>query len=174
MDMFSEALFENAGDIIPEGYDWYAPLIGDWDFDYYDGYENGTPRHVTGEWLFRKILEGAAVQDIFICPSRETRLTDPQEDGEYGTALRRFDFNEKCWKMVYITKDYAIHVKWGYYPSEEGGRLVGTVRENPDNRFIFDSITGTSFHWQNIVICEDGTERVVSNIYARRKKFCGA
>lgn len=168
MAVFTEALSDNASDIIPQGYDWYAPLIGDWDFDYYDGYdgsENEPLRHVRGEWLFRKILEGSVVQDIFICPSRTERLTDPQEDGEYGTALRRFDFGEKCWKMVYCTMDYAIHVNW----QKEQDRLVGTVSENPDNRFIFSEITENSFHWQNIIIHENGSSEVISNICARRK-----
>ncbi|MDE7295432.1 MAG: hypothetical protein K2N72_13500 [Oscillospiraceae bacterium] len=165
MNMFAEALFDNASDIISQGYDWYAPLIGDWDFDYYDGLENEHPRHVKGEWLFRKILEGSVVQDIFICPSRTERLTDPQEDGEYGTALRKFDFGEKCWKMVYCTKDYTIHVNW----QQEHDKLVGTVLENPDNRFIFSEITENSFHWQNVIIRENGKSKVISNIYARRK-----
>lgn len=58
---FTEALLNNAEKIIPEEYDWYAPLIGDWDFDYYDALESSQPRHVIGEWLFRKILEGSIV-----------------------------------------------------------------------------------------------------------------
>ncbi|MCM1578358.1 MAG: hypothetical protein NC078_06130 [Ruminococcus sp.] len=168
MAVFDEALLGNVSDIIPQGYDRYAPLIGDWDFDYYDGYngsESKTLRQVKGEWLFRKVLEGSAVQDIFICPSRPERQTKPQKDGEYGTAIRRFDFGEKCRKMFCCTKDYNIHVTW----QKEQDRLVGTVSENPDNRFIFSEITENSFHWQNIVVRENGSSEVISNIYAKRK-----
>lgn len=48
-DEFTDALLNNADKIIPEEYDWYAPLIGDWDFDYYDNLESPQPRHVIGE-----------------------------------------------------------------------------------------------------------------------------
>lgn len=162
---FTEALLNNAEKIIPEEYDWYAPLIGDWDFDYYDAPESSQPRHVIGEWLFRKILEGSIVQDIFICPSRTERITNPQEDGEYGVALRKFNFDEKCYNMVYSTKDYMIHVNW----RKENDKLIGTVQEVPDNQFIFSDITPDSFKWTNIQIQDDGTAKVLSKILARRK-----
>ena len=73
MDTFSEALLSTGTDKIQEEYDWFAPLIGDWDCDYYDELINHQRRHVKGEWIFRRILEGTGVQDIFIFPSRDTK-----------------------------------------------------------------------------------------------------
>ena len=70
MDTFSEALLSTKAYKIPEDYDWFAPLIGDWDCDYYDGPDD-QKRHVKGEWIFRYILEGTGVQDIFIFPSQQ-------------------------------------------------------------------------------------------------------
>ncbi|MBS1404856.1 MAG: hypothetical protein HPZ99_07445 [Oscillospiraceae bacterium] len=165
-DEFTDALLNNADKIILEEYDWYAPLIGDWYFDYYDNLESPQPRHVIGEWIFRKILEGSIVQDLFICPSRTERITNPQEDGEYGVALRKFNFDEKCYNMVYSTKDYMIHVNW----KKECDKLVGTVQEVPDNQFIFSDITPDSFKWTNIQIQNNGTSKELSRIFAKRKK----
>lgn len=165
MNMFIDALLNNAKAIIPQEYDWYAPLIGDWDFDYYDNLESENPRHVIGEWLFRRILEGSIVQDIFICPSRVERIANPQDDGEYGVALRKFNFEEKCYNMIYSTKDYMIHVKW----QKECNRLVGTVQEVPNNQFVFSDITNDSFKWTNVEIQENGATKVLSKIFARRK-----
>ena len=51
MDLFVEALLSGKTDRIPDGYDWFAPLIGDWDCDYYDEPEKGRKRHVKGECL---------------------------------------------------------------------------------------------------------------------------
>ena len=65
-DRFSEALLSGKTDRIPDEYDWFAPLLGDWDCDYYDEPEPGRKRHVKGEWIFRRILEGTGIQDIFI------------------------------------------------------------------------------------------------------------
>ena len=64
MDTFSEALVSGKTGKIPEAYDWFAPLIGDWDCDYYDKPEEGRKRHVAGEWIFRRILEGTGMRDL--------------------------------------------------------------------------------------------------------------
>ena len=72
-----EALLSEKTDRIPDEYDWFAPLLGDWDCDYFDEPSEGHKRHVKGEWLFRRILEGAGIQDIFIFPSRATKETEP-------------------------------------------------------------------------------------------------
>ena len=101
MDTFSDALLSAKTDRIPEGYDWFAPLIGDWDCDYYDEPAAGRKRHVRGEWLFRRILEGTGVQDVFIFPSRSTKEAEPQPDGEYGTSLRMFNSERRCYDVVY-------------------------------------------------------------------------
>ena len=50
MDSFYEALVSGKTDRIPDEYDWFKPLLGDWDCDYFDEYE-GKKRHVKGEWL---------------------------------------------------------------------------------------------------------------------------
>ena len=93
MDTFSDALLSPKSDKIPEEYDWFAPLIGDWDCDYYDEPTGHQKRHVKGEWIFRRILEGAGVQDVFIFPSRGTREEHPQPDGErrHGVHARGAD-----------------------------------------------------------------------------------
>ena len=92
MDRFIDALLSGKTDRIPEEYDWFAPLLGDWDCDYYDEPTEGYKRHVKGEWIFRRILEGTGVQDIFIFPSRATKETEPQPDGgmarRYGCSTR--------------------------------------------------------------------------------------
>jgi|GEM_PF-2670455 hypothetical protein len=36
MDSFIDALLSQKTDKIPDEYDWFAPLLGDWDCDYYD------------------------------------------------------------------------------------------------------------------------------------------
>ena len=64
-------------DRIPEEFDWFAPLIGDWDCDYYDELINNQKRHVKGEWIFRRILEGVGVQDSFLWENVKY-----QEDGK--------------------------------------------------------------------------------------------
>ena len=49
MDSFIEALLSEKTDRIPDEYDWFAPLLGDWDCDYFDEPSEGHKRHVKGE-----------------------------------------------------------------------------------------------------------------------------
>ena len=47
MDTFSEALLSGKTDKIPESLDWFAPLLGDWDCDYFDEYVKGEKPRVS-------------------------------------------------------------------------------------------------------------------------------
>ena len=73
---------------IPENYDYFGNLIGEWDIEWNDHLESDKPRLVKGEWIFSRVLDGTAIQDLFIVPSREERLQNNQPDAEYGTTLR--------------------------------------------------------------------------------------
>ncbi|MBP5157933.1 MAG: hypothetical protein ILP18_08710 [Treponema sp.] len=121
MDTFSQALLSGKTDRILDDYDWFAPLIGDWDCDYYDVAADGQKRHVKGEWIFRRILEGTGIQDIFIFPSRATKATAPQPDGEYGTSLRMFNKEKGCYDVVYT----CDHVMKRLCFTKDGDKLVG-------------------------------------------------
>ena len=164
MDFFTEALLSEKTEKIPEAYDWFAPLIGDWDFDYYDEPEAGQKRHVKGEWIFRRILEGAGIQDVFIFPSRNTKETDPQPDGEYGTSLRMFN-REKGWYDVVYTCDRCM--KRLTFRKEED-RLAGEVLDEEGAYWIFSDMTTDGFHWENVRNREDGTRELVCEIYGKR------
>ena len=41
MDSFIEALYGRSEETIPEEYDWFAPLLGDWEFEYKDEFIDG-------------------------------------------------------------------------------------------------------------------------------------
>lgn len=166
MDVFSEALLSSESDRIPEEYDWFAPLIGDWDCDYYDELINSKKRHVKGEWIFRRILEGTGIQDIFIFPSRATKESNPQPDGEYGTSLRMFNRNQQCYDVVYTCESTMKRLCF----RREGTRLVGKVLDEESSYWIFSDITENSFHWENITMNPDGSRNLVCEIFGRRTR----
>lgn len=163
---FSEALLSENTNKIPKEFDWFAPLLGDWDFDYYDGYDGDTVRHVLGEWLFRRILNGCGIEDLFICPSRASLITNPQPDGEYGLAVRMFNKEEKHYDMVYTCEQFTRYLQF----KMEDGKLVGTVLDNPSEKWVFCEITDETFHWQNITVLKNGEWIVNANVYGKRKE----
>ena len=164
MDTFSDALLSERGDKIPAEYDWFAPLIGDWDCDYTDELIGGKRRHVKGEWIFRRVLNGAGVQDIFIFPSRSTMESEPQPDGEYGTSLRMFNRAQGWYDVVYTCESCMKRLCF----RKEGDRLAGKVLDEEDAYWVFSDLTGDSFHWENLLLHPDGSRELVCEIFGRR------
>ena len=168
MDSFSKALLSDYTDRIPQEDDWFAPLLGDWDCDYYDTLPDGTKRHVKGEWLFRRILEGTGIQDIFIFPSRATKEKEPQPDGEYGTSIRMYNREKRCYDVVYSC-DHAMK-RLAF--TKEGDRLVGKVLSEERTYWTFYDITEDSFCWENVTYGPDESREAVFEIKGKRKGVC--
>ena len=164
MDTFSEALLSGKTDRIPEQFDWFAPLLGDWDCDYYDEYVKDEKRHVKGEWIFRRVLDGSGVQDIFIFPSRATRVDAPQPDGEYGSSLRIFNPFNEWYDVVYTCSGNMKRLTF----KKEGDRLVGKVLSEENTYWIFSDITENSFRWEYVKISEDGSRELVCEIKGKK------
>lgn len=164
MDRFIDALLSDKTDKIQEEFDWFAPLLGDWDCDYYDEPEKGRRRHVKGEWIFRRVLEGAGVQDIFIFPSRATKEAEPQPDGEYGSSLRMFNKAQGCYDVVYT----CDHTMKRLCFTKKGNSLVGKVLDEKDAYWIFTDIAEESFRWENVILKDDGSRELVCEIFGKR------
>jgi len=76
-------------------------LVGNWDFEWF--YDRGTERErrIPGEWFFSWIIAGQAIQDVFICPSREYRERQHTlPEAEYGTTIRLYDPKKNIWDMT--------------------------------------------------------------------------
>ena len=163
MDMFIDALMSGKTDKIPDEYDWFSPLIGDWGCDYYDEFE-GQKRHVKGEWIFRRILEGTGIQDLFIFPSRSTRAASPQPDAEYGTSVRIFNRSEGCYDVVYTCDHCMKRLSF----TKEHDALVGKVPDEENAYWIFSDLSGSHFRWENVLIDENGNKTIICEIYGTR------
>ncbi len=161
--LFCEALLSENTGRIPDEYDWFAPLIGDWDCDYYDEY-GGKKRHVKGEWIFRRVLRGVGIQDIFIFPSRATIESDPQPDGEYGSSLRMYNSDTGCYDVVYTCERTMKRLCF----TKEGESLVGKVLNEESTYWVFSGLNGESFHWEYITTRPDGARELVCEIFGKR------
>lgn len=113
MNEFTKALIATEkSHKIPDEYNYFELMIGEWDFEWVDnGGTDAVERHVQGEWIFSWILEGLAVQDVFICPSRQARIKDKQPDAAYGTTVRMFNPNTKTWDILYTELGAATRLE---------------------------------------------------------------
>lgn len=123
--------------------------------------KRGISRGVDFQW----ILEGTAIQDVFICPSRKERLTNYQPDAAYGTTVRMYNPDTLAWDILYTELGGAtqLEARW------EKDRIVQTVVNNDNLRWVFSEITQTSFHWQRLVRTDGEHWTVEAELFAVRR-----
>jgi hypothetical protein len=156
---------------IPESADLYGWLVGSWELDihYYGGIDV-RPRGMKGEVHFTWVLEGRAIQDVWIMPPRSQRTAGTDKDiNMYGTTLRVWDPSIQAWRITW-TNPVRNHRE------EQVGRWIGKdvvqVGARPTGqatRWRFTEITANSFHWLGEALEPDGqTWKLEGEFRARR------
>jgi hypothetical protein len=127
----------------------YGWLIGSWDLDVTRFLPDGTTRRRPGEWHFGWVLEGRAIQDVWIVPPRGARDGDAAANMlVYGTTLRTYDPRIDAWHIQWtdpVTQTYLSMVG-----RKEGADIV-QLGDDPDGnkiRWSFSEITPASFRWR--------------------------
>lgn len=116
--------------------DLFDFLIGHWDLDAVLYGADGQPQRSKGEIHAAWVLEGRAIQDLFIFPSR------------YSTTIRTYDRALHAWHVRFInpmaddTSAELIARRNGANIEMEG-KLAGGI----PIRWRYDSMTPTSFHY---------------------------
>jgi hypothetical protein len=136
----------------------YGWLIGAWDMEAVVHRDDGTTHRGRGEVHFAWVLEGRAIQDVWILPGVF-----------YGTTLRVYDPGLDAW-----------HILWSdplkqYYTRQIGrarGRDIvqeGRLEDGAAIRWSFTEIATDSFRWLGERSLDDGaTWRLEAEFRARR------
>jgi hypothetical protein len=134
----------------------FAPFVGSWDLlvTWYD--EGGAVRRQErGEWHFAWVLEGRAIQDVWIVPPRAERAGS-RDLYEYGTSLRFFDPALGAWRSTWIgPARCAVHTFVARSLADEVV-LETTLENGMGMRWVFCDITDRSFTWRNSRQTADG------------------
>jgi len=146
----------------------FAPLIGSWDLDvrWYDD-AGEVVRETKGEWHFAWALDGRAVADIWITPSRAQRAVDG--DGEWGLTVRLHDPELGAFRSTWMGPKHAVVMTFIGHPGENSISLEACEPRSAKTRWIFTDISPTSFHWRNEDEDADGTVRVRQRFTATRR-----
>ena len=126
----------------------YGFLVGRWDMDFVSHRDDGTKLTGKGEIHAGWVLEGRAIQDVWIIPARAARRPDGAPGPSfYGTTLRIYDPGIDAWHIL-----WSDPVK--QYYSRQIGRAHGNdiVQIGKDDsgaavRWRFTEITPDAFHW---------------------------
>lgn len=156
---------------IPETADAYGWLVGSWHLDVlrYRALDLRA-QTITGEAHFAWVLEGRAIQDIWIMPSPDRRQDFDRANNMYGTTLRIWDPAIQAWRIRWINpvsghEERQTGRKIGDEIVQIGVRVDGTP-----TRWRFTEITPDSFHWIGEALESDGkTWKIEGEFQARRR-----
>ena len=158
-ESFHEAL-RTAGrsPAIPESADAYGWLVGSWELDVrvYAGMDVAE-RGIKGEAHFAWVLDGLAVQDLWIMPRRSDRTAGMGKTmNMYGTTLRVWDSTIQAWRITWSNP------AGDHYEEQIGRRSgkdivqIGNRSDGTPTRWRFTEITANSFHWLGEALEPDG------------------
>jgi hypothetical protein len=155
--------------------DLYGWLIGSWEMDvmHYRVDLRDAPRR--GEIYFGWVLEGRAVQDVWIMRPRSEHSGDhpassTATDAMYGTTLRIWDPARRVWRVTYVNP--LTGQRDELTGRRVGNHLVqfGTHADGTPIRWNFTGITRDSFRWTGVALAPDGvTWTLEAEFHARRR-----
>jgi len=156
---------------IRESGDVYGWLVGSWELEvlHYKAVDVSAQR-IRGEAHFAWVLEGRAIQDVWITPRPEDRSPDlDKTNNMYGTTLRVWDPTIQAWRI------HWINPVTGHAEQQVGRRIgsdivqIGVRLDGTPTRWRFTEITADSFHWIGEALDSDGqTWKLEGEFRARR------
>jgi hypothetical protein len=163
MNMIEALAAEGRAPEIPAEADVYGWLVGSWDLHVV--YYLADVRHhdIRGEAHFGWVLEGRAVQDVWI-------MKRPEIVNTYGTTIRIWDPRLDAWRVIWMNpisgkRDELIGRRVGNDVIQIGAHGDGTLI-----RWRFLDVTSDSFRWVGEALEPDGeTWKLEAEFHARRR-----
>ncbi len=151
--------------------DLYGRFIGSWDLEVTQFPDDGTVRRRKGEWHFGWVLEGRAIQDVWVVPPRgELRHGDAMANvNSCGTTLRVYDPRIDAWQVQWSDPVTQSFLQMIGRPEGDDIVQLGTRADGQLVRWRFSEITLNSFLWRGETSADGGVSwRMVTEFTARR------
>lgn len=148
----------------------FGQLVGSWELDVATLESDGSWRHEKGEWHFGWILEGRAIQDVWITPARGLRQPEGVPPEEYGTTIRLYDPAGDYWRSVWVGPILGKLRTFTVRENEGEFVLVGMDDQSTSMQWVFSDVTEHTFRWRSQITEDDGaTWHIVQTMQARRR-----
>jgi hypothetical protein len=160
---------------IPYAHNLYGFLVGSWDLEVRRYWaQDVSSQNIKGELHAGWVLEGRAIQDIWIMPRRIDRTPTPDKKlNMYGTTLRAWDASIEAWRISWSNPA-------GDHFEHQIGRRVGTdivqLGQRPDGsttRWRFTEVTPDSFHWLGESQAVNGDSWILEGEFLGRRTKLG-
>jgi hypothetical protein len=155
---------------IPEEADLYGWLVGSWKLEVRHYLVDVSARGITGEAHFAWVLEGRAVQDLWIMPRvGERSLPVERTLNMYGTTLRVWDAGIKAWRVTWVNP--VTGARNELIGRRRGGDVVqiGSLADGTGIRWCFTEVTKDSFRWTGEELGQDGVSWLLRGEFLARR-----
>ncbi len=148
----------------------YGQFIGDWEIVSRWYRPDGSRLQGKGTVHFRWILQGTAIQDVWI-----GQITDPQPEKPkilFGTTIRFYDPKAETWRIVWVDTQAAVIQLFTAHRVGDEIVMEGSTPDGSPERWIYSEITPLSFEWRAEESADGGkTWRLTQHISARRSQL---
>jgi len=139
----------------------YDAFIGRWEAEAHAFLPDGTSRRHFWDIRFERVLEGRAIQDVWITPPREGRRVGQSEpwgpfDNQYGTTIRVYEPKLEAWRVIWIDPCAGYRAELVGRPQRDEIFQEGTGSDGTGLRWIFSDIRRDAFRWRAEVSRDDG------------------
>ncbi|HET7291785.1 MAG TPA: hypothetical protein VFM88_05125 [Vicinamibacteria bacterium] len=148
----------------------FGQFVGSWDVEVIHHFPDGTRDVMSAEWHFGWVLEGRAIQDVWIAPRRGLRSPAGDALGDYGATLRFYDRKLGAWRSTWSGPCKGLVRP--FVGRQVGAEIVleGSFAPGSVTRWIFSAITPDSFRWRNVESWDQWSTQVLhQEMVARRR-----
>lgn len=156
---------------IPPEDDVYGWLVGSWDLDVVSYDDEGVTRDSKAEVHFSRVLDGRAIQDVFINPRRSDRDPSMAKFANwFGTTFRMYDPTIRAWRVWWFNPYDGVRAE--LLGRREGNQIVqeGAFPDGTPIRWIFSDIKSNSFTWRAERLNPDKTWKLQVEFRGRRMR----
>ena len=147
----------------------YGRFVGAWEGAVTVYRESGERFSSSAEVHFGWALQGRAIQDVWIVPSRAARAPD-EADRMYGTTLRIYDPQQDLWQIRWADPVRQIYTQM--IGHEVGADIVQDYRDAAGTicQWCFTEIEENSFHWISRESTDERTNwRLTGEFFLKRR-----
>src|ERR1700685_862108 len=144
----------------------FGRLVGTWEVEYADFSKEGKVTHRSGELVVGWVMDGRAVQDLWIVYPSGGR-----KEREVYTDLRYFDRKSRTWPATFIDPEHASVARFTGGPAGDDRIVLDTPDLGvKDTRWSFNDIRPDSFVFRDEASGDGGqTWRLQSEYHMKRR-----
>jgi hypothetical protein len=133
----------------------YGRFVGSWNLDVEWRAPTGQTMKAEGEWHFSWVLDGKAIQDVWMFPARQLRAK-PEPWHRYGSTFRWYDPAIDAWHITWFDPSRPFAMRQLGRANGADIVQIGEDHNGVQRRWRFLDIMPDSFRWLGEVSWDKG------------------